>query len=252
MLQDPKKFKKENQKSWDRNQEYWINSPLRHVVDTERFFKNKLTEIVTQRATIVDIGCGNGWLLDDLLELNRSISYIGFDFSRGFIRYLKDRYSKQDNAIFKFADIEKPISREYHGIADIVFNCFNFFETTNLTKSFANSVKLLKPEGKLVILTIDYTYLILALSPTMKQFKLKLKMYEKFKTEGVVPYYFQPIDLGDSQSNKLKYASVLYSFGDYFKQAKRHDLSLVDYDEVVKTSKYLPKTYQYFVFQKRN
>jgi len=83
----------------------------------------------------------------------------------------------------------------------------------------------------------------------MEEFKTKLAEYETIKTNGKVPYFFQNIDLGDSESENLKYASVLYSFDDYFKQSRKHKMNLIDYGEVVKTSKFLPKTYQYMVFK---
>ncbi len=67
---------------------------------------------------------------------------------------------------------------------------------------------------------------------------------------GDIPFFFQRIDLGDGESDEYEYASVLYSFADYFKEARLNNLNLTDYDEIVKTSKFIPKVYQYFVFEK--
>ena len=250
MLKNKSVFKKENQKSWEINTNYWLNSSLRQVEDTKSFLKKKLKETVKSGMTIVDMGCGSGWLLDFILELNIEFFYIGLDFNSKFIEHLKLKYSQLSNVSFEYIDFEEEISEKLLYSADIVFNFFNFFETANLDSAFGNGVKMLKPNGKLIIFTIDYTYLILAVSHSMEEFKSNLKLYEEIKSKGEIPYFFQNIDLGDAESEYLKYASVLYSFDDYFKQAKKYQLNLVDYGEVIKTSKFLPKTYEYLVFNK--
>jgi SAM-dependent methyltransferase len=251
-LKNKIEFKKENQKNWQINTNYWLSSPLRQVEDTKIFFNEKLKSIVKSGMRIVDMGCGSGWLLDFLLKLDIQFSYVGLDFNSKFIEHLSSKYSIVSNAKFEAIDFEEEVPSKLLNSADIVFNCFNFFETANLNSAFSSGVKMLKSEGKLVIFTIEYTYLILAVSHSMEEFKANLKMYEEAKSKGEVPYFFQNIDLGDSESRDLKYASVLYSLDDYYKQALKHKMSMVDYGEVVKTSKFLPKVYQYIVFQKGN
>lgn len=250
MLKDKTGFKKDNLNSWKKNTQYWLNNPLRQVEDTKRFFKKKLKGIVKPGYTVVDMGCGSGWLLDFLLELNIKFNYIGLDFNHLFIRHLKQKYFHVPRTKFYSVDFEAGISNKLVQCADVVFNCFNFFETANLDAAFGNGVKMLNSKGKLVIFTIEYTYLILAVSHNMNEFKSNLKKYEQVKSIGEIPYFFQNIDLGDAESRELKYASVLYSLADYFNQAKNNGMKLVDYDEVIKTSKFFPKTYQYIVFQK--
>ena len=250
IYKDKSKFKRENQESWDRNTDYWLNNPLRQVEDTETFFKEKLKEIVKTGMTVTDMGCGSGWLLEFLLELNITFKYIGLDFNRNFIEQLESKYCHLSNASFEIVDFEEGIPDKLLNSADILFNCFNFFEILNLDSAFRNGIRMLKPKGSLVIFTIDYTYLILAVSQNMEEFKFNLKIYEEMKSKGEAPYFFQNIDLDDAVSDKLKYASILYSLDDYFKQAKTHGMNFVDYGEVIKTSKLLPKTYQYIVFQK--
>lgn len=250
VLKNKIEFKEENKKSWVRNTEFWLNNPLRQVEDTKAFFKSKLNSLVNPNTTIVDMGCGSGWLLDFIIELGVPFHYRGIDFNAEFINYLRVKHSKLSNVSFDIVDLEESIPDDFNNNADIVFNCFNFFETANLNTAFNNAIKMLKENGRLVIFTIDYTYLILAISHDMNEFKSNLKEYEKIKGNGEVPYFFQKIDLGDSESRDLKYASVLYSFDDYFKQAQKYNLTLSDYGEVIKTSKFLPKTYQYMVFSK--
>lgn len=250
MLNDKNEFKNENLKNWVNNSKYWLNNPLRQVEDTKIFFKKKLKDVLKPDMTIVDMGCGSGWLLDFLLEADTPFNYIGLDFNIKFIDFLKNKYSDKSNIVFETIDFENDLPDYLLAKADLVFNCFNFFEIANLDAAFKNGVKMLNSKGKLVIFTIEYTFLILALSHTMEEFKSYLKIYEEVKVKGEIPYFFQNIDLGDAESNDLKYASVLYSFDDYFKQSQKYNLVLNDYGEVIKTSKYLPKTYQYLVFNK--
>jgi SAM-dependent methyltransferase len=250
MSKDSEEFKNENRRNWKINSDYWLNNPLRQVEDTKHFFKAKLQTIVKEDFSIVDMGCGSGWLLDFLLELNIPFKYIGLDFNPNFISHLEERYGALANVCFELVDFEKKIPTELIGVADIVFNCFNFFESLDLTTTFRNAVRILKPSGTLVIFTIEPLYLALAISSTMKDFKELLRVYELMKSRGESPHFFQNIDLGESESKDLKYASVLYSLADFFKQAQLHQMQLIDYGEVIKTSKPLPKTYQYISFKK--
>lgn len=241
-------FKAANLRGWETNSDYWLNNPLRQVEDTKIFFKEKLRDMVKPNMTIVDMGCGSGWVLDFLLELDMPFSYIGLDFAPKFVTHLKAQYAHLPSASFELVDFEQEIPEHLKGCADIVFNCFNFFEILGLDAAFSNAVRMLKPNGKLVIFTIDPTFLALAVSKTMPEFRAMLQQYEELKSQGETPHFFQKIDLGDGESKELTYASVLYSFDDFFKQAKKNGLSVNDYGEVIKTSKFIPKTYLYMVF----
>lgn len=248
MLNNKEMFKLENLRNWHKNTDYWLNNPLRQVEDTKDFFKPKLRNLVSPNMSILDMGCGSGWLLDFLIELQIPFTYKGLDFNRKFINYLSDKYQSLNNVSFEAVDFEKEIPIHLVNEFDLVFNCFNFFETANLDKALDNAQKMKKEQGKLIIFTIDSTYLIVGVSKTMEEFKFNLKTYEQFKSKNKTPYFFQKIDLGDAESADLKYASVLYSFGDYYKKAKECNMNLVDYGEVIKTSKFIPKIYQFIVF----
>lgn len=243
-------FKAENMRSWQNNADYWLHKPLRQVEDTKTFFKEKLRNLVAPEMSIVDMGCGSGWLLEFLLELHIPFSYIGLDYTKEFIDFLKIKYSQKPGVSFQLVDFEEPIPSMLVGRADIVFNCFNFFELLDLKAAFSNAVRMLSPRGQLVLFTIDAVYLALAVSKDMTDFRERLRLYEEIKARGETPHFFQNIDLGDAESANLKYASVLYSIDDFFMRAREHDMRLIDYGEVIKTAKFLPKVYQYMAFAK--
>ena len=249
MLNDKEKFKLENLRNWHKNTDYWLNNPLRQVEDTKEFFKSKLKDLILPNMSILDMGCGSGWLLDFLIELQIPFTYKGIDFNKKFINHLNKKYLSLTNASFEIVDFEQEIPVHLINEFDLVFNCFNFFETANLDNAFDNAQKMKKEQGKLIIFTIDNMYLILGVSKTMEDLKTNLYTYERLKNKNETPYFFQKIDFGDSESENLKYASVLYSIGDYYKKAKEYDMNLIDYGEIVKTSKFIPKIYHYIVFQ---
>lgn len=252
-LNNKLEFKNRNLRSWERNTEFWLNSELRQLTDTKEFLKQKIPLLFDKNSTqipvIVDMGTGSGWALELLIELGIKSRFIGLDFNEKFITHLKQKFSGLQSAEFHCVDFEEDIPKGLHNKADIIFNFFNFFETANIEKAFKNAVFMLKPGGKLIILTIDSFYLMLALAKTMNELKEILAEYETKKAKNEVPFFFQKIDLGNAESESLEYASVLYSFDDYFKEAKKNDMELCDYTEIVKTSKFIPKVYKYIVFK---
>jgi SAM-dependent methyltransferase len=250
-LNDKLKFKHENLEAWKKNSDYWLHSPLRQVEDTKDFFEEKLRNMLFDGISIVDMGCGSGWLLDLIIDIGVEFKYLGLDFNPVFIDYLRDKYSSIKAARFELVDLEVDLDARFNGQADMVVNCFNFFETANLEVSFRNGARLMSPKSKLIVFTIDVTYLMLAVSKTFEGFKSLLLEYDEMKSGGEVPFFFQNIDLGESESSELKYASVLYSVGDFYKQAEQNGLRLSDYGEVIKTGKFLPKIYQYLSFEQQ-
>ena len=253
-LHDKLAFKKRNFKGWQRNADFWLHSPLRHLEDTRDFLTHKLSslfkDISSEKPTVVDMGAGSGWALDLLRELEIKCRYAGLDFNPKFIDFLEERFSNESDYSFYQIDLEDELPIELLNAADVVFNFFNFFEIANLEKAFKNASLMLKPGGKLVVMTIDSYYLMFALVESLPELKELLSEYELRKIAGDVPYFFQKIDLGDGESEEYEYASVLYSLGDYYREARSNDLRLVDYSEVIKTSKFIPKVYQYIVLEK--
>lgn len=252
-LNNKLEFKNRNLKSWEKNTSFWLNSELRQLTDTKDFLLKKIPTLFDKtsglKPNVIDMGTGSGWALDILNELGVDCKFIGLDFNENFISHLNEKYKKNVNAQFLNIDLELPLPESLIEKADVVFNFFNFFETANIETAFKNASLLLKPSGKLVIMTIDNYYLMMALSKTMDELKEIMKTYDEKRTKDEVPFFFQKIDMGNAESDVYEYASVLYSFDDYFKQAQKNGMRLSDYGEVVKTAKYIPKVYKYIVFE---
>lgn len=127
-LIDKSLFRKESFANWEKNTDFWLTQPLLHVADTKEFLKQKLTALLTPEMSVVDMGCGSGWLLEFMIKLDIPFTYTGLDFNSHFISHLRAKFSKLSNVQFEVVDFEDPIPNKSIRPADIVFNCFNFFE----------------------------------------------------------------------------------------------------------------------------
>lgn len=244
-LIDPTDFKKRRKEAWEKNIIYWLKGPLRHVDDIGKDLVNNILKIIAenkiQNLRILDMGFGNAWLLEELLAQGIDFHYVGIDLNIGFVKNAKNKYSHLSFVDFVQGDLDEPFKLDFK--ADIVVNSFSFLEQYNLREGMANAYRYLSHKGSIIVATIDKTFLIFALSNTMKEFKENLSLYQ---TLPGVKYGFQPIDLGTYASKTLEYPSVLYSFDNYLKISSEFNLSLIDYREFVFTSKPIPKIYLIF------
>src|SRR2546423_13547088 len=129
-LTDIASFRERRRKAWELNREYWLTSPLRHVNDVGQYIVDRIHQICRQSGqpvpVLVDMGCGNAWLLKALRERNIQVDYIGIDDNPAFLQFAKHTYGTLNNTNFVSADFDS--SAEVAMKADIVINSFNFFE----------------------------------------------------------------------------------------------------------------------------
>lgn len=245
-------FKTQNLNEWKTNSDFWLEGNMRHIKDV----KNKTIEILQTllsaasstdtNKTIIDEGCGEGWVYRALKESALNVNYYGIDFNERFITELKNRYIGDENASFIFDDIEEKGINELSGKADIVVNAFNFFEIPNLGKALKNTAKLLKDGGCLLILTIDPITQLLSVSEDQKTFYEYLTEYAN--KESIIGYK-KRIVIGDKKTDK-HYYGILYSLEDYLKEGRKNNLVFQDYTEILNPTKPTPQLYQFMIFQK--
>jgi|ERR1035437_592680 SAM-dependent methyltransferase len=250
-IKDPAAFKQSNLQNWYNNSEFWLRGTMRHLKDVSHSTAEILGDLLTQigdgtRPTLIDFGCGEGWLLRLIEDQGFRVNYVGVDFNEKFIRPLSARYQDRGNVRFALYDLEEELPTQLVSQADIATNVFNLFEIPNISAAVRNVARSLKPGGTLVILTIDPVMQLLAVSETLDDFKASLKEYETYQSELG---YDKDIDVGDFKSGRI-YKSILYSIATYVELAKANDLRLIDYREVVKTGNFVPQIYQYVVFRK--
>jgi SAM-dependent methyltransferase len=243
-------YKAKNRSNWGKNVAYWTTQPLRHVVDNYGMMRDIVDNLVTDDSTVIDIGCGSGFLYQMIREKSTSARYVGMDFNNAFIEKLASDFGHDPNAEFVVQDLDQEIPDRFINKADVVFSLFVFLEMESLASAYKAGYSLLKSGGIFSIFTIEYTHLILAVSHGMADFKANLKKYQKIRAENSVPYTFQKIDLGDGESDELTYGSVFHSTADYVSAGLHAGLHLERFLENIHTDKYHPKVYQYFEFKK--
>ena len=248
---DPADYRLQNRVSWARNSDFWLNSPLRHVVDNDGFINQALTELVVDGSTVIDVGCGDGFLYRKIRGLVQGAAYVGLDFNKTFVETLAEQSRTDPLATFRLCDIEQAVPSDLVAQADVVFSYFVFLEIEDIRRGFSNCASLLRPGGRLSVFTIEYAFLVLAISHSFEDLKANLAIYEDVRRQGKIPYTFQKIDLGDGESEDLTYGSVFHSTADFIMGGINAGLELVSFRENIKTKKYHPKVYQYMEFIKR-
>lgn len=252
-IEDLTKFKEDNLQNWYRNSDFWLQGSMRHLKDVYPTTAALIRELLRDscapaKQTLVDFGCGEGWVLRVIDSESIDVKYIGVDFNRNFIDALEARYRARENTSFILHDLEQAeMPASLIGAADLAVNFFNFFEIPRLAEAFHNVARAIKPGGFLVTLSIDPIMQLLAVSDTMEEFRASLVEYERSQMELG---YDKDIDVGDFKSGRV-YKSVLYSSAVYAKVGKANGLQLMDYREIVKTANFVPQIYQYLIFRKR-
>jgi methyltransferase family protein len=226
-----------------------LQGNLRHVADAGAHITRRVRSICLrtgkEKPVLLDMGFGNGWLLEALVESNTQVSYIGVDVLELFVQRAKAKFAGVENAQFVLADLEEELLLDA-GV-DVVVNAFNFFEICNLRLAMGNASRYMNEGGRLFMSTIDKTYLILAVSSDWENFHQNLKRYQDIRG---VKFDFQRIDLGDGLSESLEYPSVLYSTEDYIDAARTCGLEMKQYEEQPFTGRAVPKIYCHLEFEK--
>lgn len=244
-MQDRAAFKERARKSWSENTRYWLEGPLRHVVDVGERIVERLDHVLPEDGNVLDMGFGDGWLLRALRQRGFVGRYVGVDLNPSFVDSAKRRFSTDQAAEFFVGDFEGALPEEFASSFDVVTNCFNFFELADLSTGFRYVRSALVRDGKLVMTTIEPVYLIAAISHSLTEFLSLLRQ----NREGPHPnYFFQPIDLGDRASEDLEYPSVLHSVADYFRAGREHELHLAELLQWDYTHRPIPKIYLHLEF----
>lgn len=252
-ITDTKKFKNQNISEWIANSDFWLQGNMRHINDV----KGKSVEIIQsllqhtnnskEKRTLVDVGCGEGWIYRAIKEANIDVMYYGIDFNELFITELKKRYKKDKEAVFLVDDIEEKEIKELAERADVVVNAFNFFEIPDLEKAMLHTSGLIKENGYLLILTIDPITQLLSVSDNQTMFYSYLTEYAKKKNKIG---YKKRIVIGDKKTTK-SYYGILYSLEDYLREGKKCNLVFQDYFEIINPAKPTPQLYQFMIFRKQ-
>lgn len=103
--------------------------------------------------TILDAGCGGGWLTAKLSEtLDGNSKIMGCDFSKDLISYAKETYpqTKFSNIEFEVTDITSPLPYTEDQFDVVIFNMAGH-DVSDLPATMQNLSRVCKPNGKLLV-----------------------------------------------------------------------------------------------------
>lgn len=118
-------------------------------------WRNKVVKIVNEKnpKDILDIATGTGDLAISIAEKNKTAKVIGFDLSEGMLSYGRKKITKKgldSNIKMIQGDAENmPFEDNTFDVVTVSFGVRNF---ENLEKGLIDIYRVLKPNGKLVIL----------------------------------------------------------------------------------------------------
>jgi len=105
--------------------------------------------------TIIDFGCGNGKILEEIKKINPKANLIGLDVSETALEQARKNLPEVE--LYKINDGEKiPLKSE---IADFIFSSEVIEHIYDIENAFSEMARILRPGGK-ILLTTPYHGLI--------------------------------------------------------------------------------------------
>lgn len=243
-LTEKAEFKSLNHEKWLINASYWLQKNYIHF-GLKEFLAQKLDEIVKSKyqqeeeLSILDVGCGSGWVVDVLPS--EKLSYLGIDFIPQFISSLKQRHKDSPNINFKTVDIEEDLSMNGLPASQIVVCCLTLIETAYLGEVFSNLKKLTTDNG---------TLLIIGLNPYSEMIRYSLDYQEV----GRIFNFFRKSHFPIVLSKKIKrgkdispeeYFRILYDVDDYIKYGKQVGFQIEEVSEELNRHSEMEETPMY-------
>jgi len=244
-LSDVAAFRRRNKANWRAITNFWLDAPLAHVHHVGAALCGRVLQATTAPVqTILDMGCGNAWLLRSLREAGWRGRYTGVDNNDRLIVALRTRYADDEDAVFECEDVE--LGEAGCAPVDVVVNAFNFFELPDLAGGFAWAARHMTAAGSLVVATIDPLAQILAISTSAEELAEALSEWQAGEE---ILAYDKTIDV-EGNIHSQTYSGILYSLADFVAAAKHRGLRLEDIEEVRKTARTPPQVYELLTFRR--
>ena len=202
--QELNKFHRSSDIWWDKDGEFAMLhkiNPIRLEYITNTINKHFAKNVVKQDSiSIIDIGCGGGLLSVPLCKAGFKVT--GLDATEENIMAAKEYVKNNNLDINLYAEeVSKHIKR---GIKYDIVLCLEVIEHVDNPKDFVNQLaKLLKPEGMMIMSTLNRTAKSYALAIVMAEYVLrwipvKTHDYSKFIKPSEIANY-----LTSNSENKL-------------------------------------------------
>ena len=246
ILKDKKRFKKNNIESWQNNASFVIKNGFPHI-KLERLLEKEISVLVNKFSnlnSVLDIGCGTGWLKELLEENQIKLDYRGIDNCDIFIKKRSINYPKN---FFKFDIEEKHKTESIRNFkSDILVCCLSLIETPHLKKSFSNLSKLCSENGFLMIVSLNPIIELYRVSNSFKEFEDLVEVYRNGNTLSISKRI-----KSKGQVSKSDYHRILYGATDFIEKANHAGFSLVNFiDDFNRDDLKKQPIYQFLLFKK--
>ena len=225
-VKNESEFKNLCRNAWKRNAQLWIEGrklPIR----LKYYVLNSILN-GNKSPSILDIGCGNGWLFDELLNLYPSFdfSYIGLDTNELFISHL-NKSASDKRAKFIYADFEEELDQVVDNSIDKAIAVLSFIEMTDLKSAFNNVYRKLIRGGDCIIVVLNPYLELMRLNSDMSNLKRDLSIFRSGKM-----YYYEKKIVSDDLVSEVNYYGLLHHIDNYFSIAKNCGLMISDFKEI--------------------
>jgi len=199
-----------------------LNRVISFGIDVK--WRNKVVDLVkdTNPETILDIATGTGDLAISLSK-TQATKIIGLDISDGMLEVGRRKINKKNlNATIEMVigDSEKlPFESNSFDAITVAFGVRNF---ENLNKGLSEIFRVLKPQGKFVILETSV--------PTKTPFKQGYKFYSKY----ILPQIGKLFSKDRSAYSYLSESASLFPFGDALNNILR-EIGFIDVKDYPQT-----------------
>lgn len=143
-------------------------------------FINEIREFASQlqkNSTVLDLGCGSGYITNYLYESN--LNAIGIDFSEEMIRIAQEKYPKANFLKADFIDIENHFKENSVDGLIAIYSLY-FIPKEQFENVLRSLSKILKKDGKFLFVTQSGTGENFITTPLMEDNNIKDKIYVNY------------------------------------------------------------------------
>lgn len=134
---------------FDKRSDDYENHMLNNVDGADHFYKEVAKLIpVRHHLQILDLGCGTGLEIDEILKVNKNIRITGLDLSKNMLSILKEKYKEYPEILnlIKSDYLDYKFEEGFYDIAISVMTLHHFSHQKK-TKLYENVLKSLKTFG---------------------------------------------------------------------------------------------------------
>jgi len=137
--------------SWKKNVNPWIRAVRKHEIESRRLVTNKaIIDAILSLSpkNVIDIGCGEGWLVRELVSNN--VDALGIDVIPEFV----ESANSEKKGRYRVLSYDELSSKAIGEHFDAIVCNFSLFGLESVEKVFRSAIELLNPNGSLVIQTL--------------------------------------------------------------------------------------------------